>query len=163
MSPSANQFCLSGHIPGAKLISSWCRERSGSRMLSLACASVTLSTMPLPSPQFDHYRLALVSPMTRRVSPKARPSLGVDGGNAGPLAPSIERTEYSSSGAFVHGAPVAAAFSYQLELSDENARSWQPLAVLGRCLSSLSHGSTTKGNIMHGSLRRTRNTYSLGS
>jgi hypothetical protein len=43
-----------------------------------------------------------------------------------PLAPSIERTEYRSGRAIVHGAPVAAASSYQLELSDDNARTWRP-------------------------------------
>lgn len=43
-----------------------------------------------------------------------------------PLAPCIEYTEYSSGGAIVCGTPVAAATSYQLEISADNAMTWQP-------------------------------------
>lgn len=46
-----------------------------------------------------------------------------------PLAPSIEYTEYSADGATVYGIPVAAATSYQLEISADNAVTWQPAGV----------------------------------
>jgi hypothetical protein len=45
-----------------------------------------------------------------------------------PLAPSIEHIEYSRGGAIIHGTPVASASRYQLELSSDDAKTWQPFA-----------------------------------
>lgn len=41
-----------------------------------------------------------------------------------PLAPQIERTEYTNGGAVIHGFPVASSTDYVLEISADNAQTW---------------------------------------
>jgi len=42
-----------------------------------------------------------------------------------PSAPAIERTEYKTGGAIVHGIPVSSASSYSLQISSDNAQTWK--------------------------------------
>jgi hypothetical protein len=44
-----------------------------------------------------------------------------------PPSPLIEYTEYNSDGTIVYGTPVAAATLYQLEISADDAATWQPV------------------------------------
>jgi hypothetical protein len=64
-----------------------------------------------------------------------------------PLAPAIRNTEYASGGATVHGVPVAAATGYTLEISADNAATWQAAGAAATPLFNLT--GLTNGKKYH--------------